>query len=79
MAAATFLKRIRPEVRRTVARWTGQYQYMIDQVLGEVIERCRELGLRLECSEQETKQDALVMLSVQTMNHLHGGHHRLAL
>ncbi len=78
-SAAAFLRRLRPEVRRTVARWTGQYRYMIDQVLEEVIARCKELDLRLAASEEETLQDALVMLTVQTMNFLHGGHHRLAL
>lgn len=78
-AAATFLRKIRPEVRRTVARWTGEYQYTIDQVIGELITRCRELDLRLARSEAATRQDAVVMLAVQTMNYLHGGHHRLAL
>ncbi len=78
-SAAAFLRRIRPEVRRAVARWTGQYRYTIDQVLVEVIGRCRELDLRLDRPEEEAKQDALVMLTVQTMNYLHGGHHRLAL
>lgn len=78
-SAAAFLRRLRPEVRRTVSRWTGQYRYTIDQVLEDVIARCRELDLRLAASEEETLQDALVMLTVQTMNFLHGGHHRLAL
>jgi hypothetical protein len=77
--AATLLRRIRPEIRRLVARWTGEYQYTIDQVLMGMIERCRELELRATDAEEELKLDAAVLVSVQTMNYLHGGHHRLSL
>lgn len=77
--AAAFLRRIRAELRRIVARWTGEYQYTIDQVLGEMIDRCRELDLRLDRREAQVRREALVMLTVQIMNYLHGGHHRVAL
>ena len=78
-SAAAFLRRIRRELRQVVAHWTGQYQYIINQVLGEMIARCRELNLRLAGPAREVKRDAFVMLTVQVMNYLHGGHHRLAL
>lgn len=77
--AAQFLIRIRPELRRTVSYWTGAYQYTIDRVLEDMITRCRQLRLRLDGPERQARRDALVMLTVQTMNYLHGGHHRLAL
>jgi hypothetical protein len=77
--AATFLRRIGPELRRVVGQWTGEYQYTINQVLEEMTERCRQLGLRLDRPEDQAKRDTLVMLTVQTMNYLHGGHHRVAL
>jgi hypothetical protein len=77
--AAGFLRRVRPDLRRVVSRWTGEYQYSIDQVLNEMIVRCRELKLRLVRTESETRQDALVVLTVQTMNFLHSGQHRYAL
>lgn len=77
--AASFIKRCRRELRETVARWTGQYQYTIDQVLKEMVLHCKEQRLRLRTSERQTKQDLLVLLSVQTMNYLHGGRHRVAL
>ncbi len=51
-SAAAFLRRNRRELRQVVAEWTGQYQYTIDQVLSEMIERCQELRLRLRQSEQ---------------------------
>ena len=41
--------------------------------------RCRELNLRLTESEEATKMDFMVFLTVQTMNYLHSGRHRVAL
>jgi hypothetical protein len=79
MSAARFLRRIRKEVRSTVASFTDSYQYTIDQLIEKVIERCRELNLRLTDSEATTKTDFMVFLTVQTMNYLHGGRHRVAL
>jgi hypothetical protein len=78
-SAAAFLRRIRPELRRVVAKWTGQYQYIIDEILREIIERTRALNLRLECSPARAKQEALVMVTAQAMNYLQRGHHRFAL
>ena len=43
------------------------------------IRRCRELNLRLADSEESTKIDFIVFLTVQTMNYLHSGRHRVAL
>ena len=78
-SAAAFLRRIRVKLRRVVSHWTGQYQYVINQVLSEMVDRCRELNLRLTTSARQAERDALVMVTVQTMNYLHGGHHRVAL
>jgi hypothetical protein len=75
--AATFLGRIRRELRRRVARGTGVYQYTIDQVLGDMIDRCRELGLRVAVPEDQAKLDFTIALTVQTMNYLHSGRHRV--
>jgi hypothetical protein len=77
--ASSFLRRVRSEVRAAVAQWTGANQYTIDQVVSEMIERCRELKLRMAASEQHTKRDVTIMLTVQTMNYLHGGNLRVAL
>ena len=77
--AAKFLARVRRDVRRLVARWTGEYQYRIDQVLNDMIARCEVLGLHLSTPEDRPKPDFMVLLTVQTMNYLHGGRHRIAL
>jgi len=79
MTAAQFINRIRRPVRRAVAGWTGIYQYTIDQVLEDMIERCRELKLRLAVPEDHARQEFTVLLTVQAMNYLHSGGHRLFL
>ena len=78
-SAARFLTRLRKEGRRLVGRFTHERQYTIDQVLGDMVERCRELGLRLRGPEEDARREFLVLLTVQTMNYLHSGRHRLAL
>jgi hypothetical protein len=79
VTAAQFISRFRRQVRRVVAGWTGIYQYTIDQVLEDMIERCRELKLRLAVPEEHARQEFTVLLTVQAMNYLHSGGHRLFL
>jgi len=79
MKAARFIARTRRDVRRMVASWTGEYQYTIDQVIEAMLKRANELDLRLKGPEDRTKADFLVLLTVQTMNYLHSGRHRVAL
>jgi hypothetical protein len=77
--AVHFVNRIRPTVRRLVADWTGIYQYTIDKVIEDIIVRCRELRLRLAVPEDQARQEFTVLLTVQVMNYLHSGRHRVAL
>ncbi len=77
--AAAFLSKVRGELRRVVARWTGEYTYTIDQVIQEMIERCRELELRLGGPPEEVKRDAMILVAVRTTHFLHEGRHRVAL
>jgi len=78
-SAARFVRRIRKEARATVASFTDSYQYTIDQLLEKLIERCREQNLHLTDTEEATRIDFMVFLTVQTMNYLHSGRHRVAL
>src|SRR5690606_8936181 len=77
--AARFIARHRREIRSLVGRWTNEYQYTIDRVLEDMILRSRELGLRLRTSPEQAKTDFAVLVTVQTMNYLHSGRHRVAL
>ena len=79
ITAAQFISRNRRPVRRLVAEWTGIYQYTIDQVLEDMISRSRELKLRLAVPEDHARQEFIVLLTVQAMNYLHSGGHRLFL
>ena len=77
--ASRFIQSMRRDVRRLVAEWTGSYQYTIDQVISNMIERCDELHLRLKYPDARTRTDFTILLTVQTMNYLHSGRHRVAL
>jgi hypothetical protein len=77
--ASRFIQSIRRDVRRLVAEWTGSYQYTIDRVIEDMIRRAEELGLRLKYPDDRTKVDFTILVTVQTMNYLHSGRHRVAL
>lgn len=77
--AAAFLQKNRADLSRTVAQWTGEYRYNVNQLVRDVIERSRELELMAAGDQKQLKQNAIVMLTVHTMNRLHGGHHRVSL
>jgi len=69
--AAHFLRRNRGEIRRIVSKWTGECQYTLDVVLGNMIGRCRELRLRAVGSERRLLTDFCVLLTVKTMHFLY--------
>jgi hypothetical protein len=79
LSAAMFVHQVRRDVRRQVATWTSAYQYTIDRVLEDIIDRCEELKLHLKTSEDRAKLDFTLLLTVLTMSYLHGGGHRVAL
>jgi hypothetical protein len=78
-SAATFLTRIRKQIRRSVAKRTGVYQYTIDQILNDMIERSRELDLRLSALPEETKLEFAILLTAHTIDYLRAGRYRFAL
>jgi len=78
-SAVSFLRRYRREFCSVVAEGTGVHSYAIDQMFAAMINRCRDLNLRLGLREQHAKQKVIVLLTVQTMNGIHTGYHRIAL
>lgn len=78
-SAAGFLHRHRRALCHEVAEGTGVHQYAIDQMLSQMISRCRELKLRIPLALDHTRQKVLISLTVQTMNGIHTGYHRIAL
>jgi hypothetical protein len=66
-SAASFLRRHRTDIRRVVSKWTGEYQFTLDTVLGDMIGRCRELKLRVGGHERQLLTDFMVLLTARTM------------
>jgi putative zinc-binding metallo-peptidase len=79
LSAARFLRHHRREIRHEVAEATGVHNYAIDQMLERMINRCSQLKLRLGLTQEHTIQKVLVLLTVQTVNGIHSGYHRIAL
>ncbi|HVY30289.1 MAG TPA: putative zinc-binding metallopeptidase [Polyangiaceae bacterium] len=73
--AASFLRKERAEIRKLVSRWTGEYQYAVDRVLGEIIQRTEELGLVVGSGAAHVKRDAMLLVATQTLKYLNRGHH----
>ncbi|HJK92470.1 MAG TPA: putative zinc-binding metallopeptidase [Polyangiaceae bacterium LLY-WYZ-15_(1-7)] len=69
--ADAFLRRHRSDLRQRVARYGGEHVFNVDQVLKEMIGRCKELKLRLRQSEEDTKLDFALVLAAHTVHTLH--------
>jgi len=76
-AAAAYLRKLAPEMRRIVRRWTGEYNYTVDLVLKDMMRRCRELDLRVAHSEAEVRVELAAMLTMHTMNFVYGTDHEV--
>jgi hypothetical protein len=68
--AAAFLNRRRAELRRMVARFTGESQFTLDRALEDVIARCRTLELRAARDDRRLRVDFALLLTVRTV-HFH--------
>jgi hypothetical protein len=79
MLASQFIERHRTEIRRLVARWTGEYEFTLDQLLREMIGRSRELKLRVVGSERNALLDFAGMLAVRTVHFLYSRRISIAL
>lgn len=77
--AAAFLRRARPQLRDDAARWTGAHPYTVDQVLRDMIDRSKELKLRLAVPQPTAVKEATLMVTVNTAHFMHTGHHPVAL
>jgi hypothetical protein len=71
LAASTFLEKNRAKIRRKVAKSTGEYQLTLDDVLDEMIGRCRALKLRAVGSERQLIRDFTVLLTAKTVHSLY--------
>jgi hypothetical protein len=68
--AARFITRHAKAIRTLVARWTGESEFTIDQLLHDMIGRSRLLKLRVPGPEEEVLLDFAGMLTVRS-GHFH--------
>lgn len=77
--AASWLRTHRRELARTVGQAAGVPAYTIEQLLVMMIERSRDLKLRLRYPARLTREKVLLMLTVNTMQAVHGRYFPIAL
>lgn len=77
--ASAFLRRHRRVFVQRVAQQTGQAFYTVDQVLHEMIERCRELRLRAGRGQSRLRRDTEAAIVRQVRRLLRTRHYRIAL
>jgi hypothetical protein len=65
-SASSFLRSHRAEIRRLVARSTGQHELALDSVLGEMISRARALELRALGRKNRLVVDLAILLSARS-------------
>jgi len=72
--AASFLRKHRRGLVRSVAAATGQHSYLLDHVLREMIARCQAKDLRVDHGAQEARISAAIVLTALSSQFLFGGH-----
>ena len=78
-SAAQFLRHYRREISDIVARGTGVHHYTVNHIVRHMIVRCREQNLRVTIPEEEARQLIIVTLTMQVMQVLRTGYHRIPL
>ena len=79
LRAAQFLRHIRRDICEIVARGTGIHNYTINHIVKHMIVRSRALDLRLTIPEEEARQLCIIALTMQVMQVLRTGYHRIPL
>lgn len=64
--AATFLQRELVSLRAKVSALTGQHRYVVDQALQSLLQRCRELDLRVARPRDQARLGAAVLTTMAT-------------
>ena len=78
-SAAQFLRLHRQEITELVASGTGVHRYTINHIMRHMIVVCRELDLRLTMPEEEARELSIATLTMQVMQVLQTGYHRIRL
>ncbi|HZS64156.1 MAG TPA: putative zinc-binding metallopeptidase [Xanthobacteraceae bacterium] len=69
--AASFIRKHRAQIRRRVAKATGEYQLTVDTNLDEMIKRCRIMKLWAAGPKRKLLRDFTVLLTAKTVTSLY--------
>lgn len=69
--AASFIRRSRVDIRKSVARWTGEYPLALDAALDDIMDRARAMKLRAPGSEQRMRIELTALLSSKAVHTLY--------
>jgi len=78
-SASAFVRRMRPEIRHHVSVWTGQHPYAVDLFISDIINRCRELDLKVSAPVREMRMGTIILVTVQMMTFMFSGKSNIAL
>lgn len=70
-SASKFLRTHRVKIRQMVARSTGEHPLALDTVLKEMIDRCRELKLRVRGSHRQLLVDLAILLAARSVEYVY--------
>lgn len=74
--AAALIKRNRTAIRRSVARWSGEYPLALDAAIDDMADRARILKLRAPGSEQRMRLELTALLSTKAVHSLYSASRR---
>lgn len=70
-SAAVFLGRHKTRLRRMVARHTGKHELALDVVLGDMVARSRELGLRTQGTPRGLLVELAILLAARSVEYVY--------
>ncbi len=73
LGAAEVIRRHRKDILNSVARWTGERKYIIGDLLNTLVERSRELKLRVDDPENLAVIKISTYVATLVMNYLYTG------
>ena len=78
-SAAQFLRHRRRQICALVSNGTGVHPCTVNHIMRHMIAKCRELKLRLTIPEEEARELSIATLTMQVMQVLQTGYHRIPL
>jgi hypothetical protein len=74
--AAELIRKYKKEILNSVSTWTGEKKYVINDLLETIIERCKDLNLRVKEKETFALLKISTYLTTLIMNYLYTGRFR---